>query len=192
MENIYNCIDNCAYVATCQENKKTKVDENSFCSLLDVQLSQSQKIKTGKLMEHIISDYILSLSTVQNIRPKNRKGFPEYDHLFLKDDVIYYAEIKANLNLDTEKTKATIDKCMYNVSRLKQDFPGKTIRWGLVSLRSLRTLDILPYTRSKYTKIENNLLGLLDYLDLFDIKTDFIDDHKYRQIVNYVVKKAFF
>ena len=189
MESIYNCIDNCAYLTTCQEAKQTKVDPNSFCSLFDIQLSQSQKIKTGKLMESIISDYIVSSGLFQNIRPKNKKG---YDHLFLKDDIIYYAELKANLNLDTEKSKATVNKCLSNVSRLQQAFPGKTIKWGLVSLRSLRTMDILPHTRCKYTKIENNLLGLRDYLELFDIQTDFIDEQNYRKLVNYVVDKAFF
>lgn len=191
METMYNCIDKCAYLKICQKTNTVKVDPNSFCSIIDVQLSQSQKIKTGKLMEELLSDYILSFGLVQNIRPKNTKGFSEYDHLFSKDNVIYYAELKANLNLDTEKSKATVNKCIHNVSRLEQAFPGKTIKWGLVSLRSLKTEDILPYTRSKYTKIANNLLGLQDYLGMLDINTDFLDNKSYKEFVNYAVKKSF-
>ena len=46
----------------------------------------------------------------KNIKEKNTKGKKETDHLFMdvNNKIIYYAEIKSNLNLDTEKSNETV------------------------------------------------------------------------------------
>ena len=44
---------------------------------------------------------------LKNIKSNTKKGDKETDHLFIDDlnKNIYYAELKSNLNLDTEKRK---------------------------------------------------------------------------------------
>ena len=93
------------YVQNCQPNGKKDVSSLSY--LIDQQMSQTSCIKTGFGVEKVFNDYILSITNLTSIKPKNSKGKKEKDHLYIDEvkKIIYYAEIKANLNLDTEKSK---------------------------------------------------------------------------------------
>ena len=100
--------NNNTYVKNCQTNKKK--DVNSFSYLIDRKLSQSDCIKLGNGIERVISDIVVSKKThFINIKSKNIKGKKERDLIFKDDNqkIIYYSEFKSNINLDTEKSKAT-------------------------------------------------------------------------------------
>jgi hypothetical protein len=108
-EDIFNCIIiNNSYVDFTTKN--TQRDSGSFYSLITRDLSQSDAIKLGIAIERIFIDLILTNTHMQNIRKPTTKGKKETDHLFLNNttNTIYYAEVKGNLNLDTEKRPATI------------------------------------------------------------------------------------
>ena len=57
---------------------------------------------------------ILKNSKLKNIKEKSEKDKKETDHLYKDEDkkIIHYAELKSNLDLDTEKSKVTVNKCL--------------------------------------------------------------------------------
>lgn len=105
---IAKIIENNIYVKECKSNKKK--DINSLSYLLDTIISQSDCIKLGIGCERILCDFILSNAQhLSNIKPINKKGSKERNHLFIdtKNKIIFYAELKGNINLDTEKSIET-------------------------------------------------------------------------------------
>lgn len=105
MEELNYLINECLYIQKSFSNKK-----KDFCSLSylsEKKLSQSDCIKLGNAIEKILSDLIIKKTNLVNIKEKNKKNYKEKDHLFKdeKNKIIYYAELKGNLNLDSEKSK---------------------------------------------------------------------------------------
>lgn len=92
--------------------KLGKDDNESLSTLIDIPLCQSEKIQFGNRMENMFSLFITMNTQYKNIKEKNSKGKKETDHLFMdvNNKIIYYAELKSNLNLDTEKSVETVQK----------------------------------------------------------------------------------
>jgi hypothetical protein len=85
-------------------------------------------------MEKVLREYVLYMNrSLKDIRPANKKGDKEKDHLFVDEDkkIIYYAELKSNLNLDTEKSKKTEAKVVKIKDSLVSKYIGYTIRYGV-------------------------------------------------------------
>lgn len=80
----------------------------------------------------------------KNIKEKNTKGKKETDHLFMdvNNKIIYYAEIKSNLNLDTEKSNETVQKCLNIEKMLINKYFKYKIKMFLVGLRHLTSSTI--------------------------------------------------
>ncbi len=112
------------------ENK----DFNSISFLIKRQLSQSQYIRFGLIIEKYLIDLIESETDLKNIKEKNKKNERERDHLFQdeKNKIIYYAEIKSNINLDTEKSKETCNKCLENLNKEQIKYPNYNVNMYLV------------------------------------------------------------
>ena len=99
---------------------------------------QSINIKLGRLGEFLSKELIiynpnLELLTcgIQTINEKNK----DVDLLF-KDEtykIIYYRELKGNIELDTEKLPATINKCKEIETSLKTKYAGYTINCGILN-----------------------------------------------------------
>ena len=181
-KNIFNIIDNNNYFIKCKENKNTckKDDENSICYLLkntlNISLTQSNCIKIGVFIENFIKDIILSYNhNIISIKEKNKKGEKEKDHLFLdeKNKIVYYAEIKTNLNLDSEKSKETVKKIIQIKDELKNKYKDHTIKYYLVSGRYLNNNEINKKIINKYNEIKDNIKGINDYLNEFNISFKF-------------------
>lgn len=181
-ENIFNLINEDNYFIKCKQNKNQnkKEDENSICYLLKnklkISLSQSDCIKIGIFIENFIKDIILSYNhNITSIKEKNKKGEKEKDHLFLdiKNKIIYYAEIKTNLNLDTEKSKETIKKILKIKDDLQKSYKNYTIKYYLVSGRYLNNTEINKKILNKYTEIKDNVKGLNDYLKELNVSFKF-------------------
>jgi len=100
--------------------------------------TQSINIKLGRLGEFLSKELInaspnLELLTcgIQNINEKNK----DIDLIF-KDElnkIIYYRELKGNIELDTEKLPATINKCKEIETSLKTTYSNYTINCGILN-----------------------------------------------------------
>lgn len=183
-------IKECNYITLCVSNPKK--DPSSLSFLVDRNMSQSDCIKLGVGVEKLLVDTVEKLTGLENIRPKNTKGEKERDHLF-KDEaykVIYYAELKANINLDTEKSKSTYTKCIQVLEELQQSYPDYEVRWCLLAHRYISTDDIPSVIKKKYTTISSNLFGINQYFNMVGIKFQFTED-SYRQYVNNIANAMF-
>ena len=178
-------LDNCDYVKNCKSNKEK--DSCSLSSLVDKPLSQGECIQLGIAIEHVIRQLILqSIPNLRDIRTKNTKGKQERDHLFCDDTkkVIYYAEVKGNLKLDTEKRSATVKKCEDILTQLREEYPGYDVKMFLVSARCLYNSDIATNIKKMYSKINSNLVGLNDYLACLGYNKGFITEEDYKKFMN--------
>jgi cysteinyl-tRNA synthetase len=117
----------------------------------------------------------------------------EKDHLFINTETktIYYAEIKSNLNLDTEKSKSTTNKCIAIVDELQQKYPDYTIKMFLVGTRYFTRGDFPNPIVKKYKNIQNNLVGINDYLHELGIDNVFCNQPNYVKFLNSVVDAMF-
>lgn len=184
-------IDDCDYIKNCNSN--INKNEDSFSYLIkDVVLSQSDCIKLGMGFEKLLSDTILKFTKLINIKPKNKKGYKEKDHLFIdeKNKIIYYAELKGNLNLDTEKSKSTCDKCNYIINELQNDYIDYKIKWCLLGYRYITNKDIKKSIMYKYNDIKDNVYGINEYLNMLNIPFKFTDDI-YIEYINKIAIKMF-
>lgn len=181
------------YVQSCTSNKKR--DFHSISYLIDRDMSQSDSIKLGNGNESVLRDLILLDPRWENIKPKNKKGQKERDHLFKKDDglekLIVYAEIKSNLNLDTEKCKSTSHKCLAIWEELRAEFPDYTIKMFLVGARYYETTDISKTIMDKYTVIQENVVGIKDYLTEMNASVSFDSEGAYKSFLNYMADRMF-
>ena len=185
-------IDKNDYVFSCVSNKKK--DYNSLSYLIEKDLSQSDCIKLGIGIEKVFKDIIISRNTnLENIKPINKKGQKEKDHLF-KDETtktIYYAEIKSNLNLDTEKCKSTSDKCVSILEELKIQFPDYEIKMFLIGLRYFDKKIIPKIVMNKYKIIQENVVGINDYFEQLHIGMKFADENEYKGFLNILANSMF-
>jgi len=190
IEKLTKLIKDCVYIKNCKSNKKR--DKNSLSYMIDINLSQSDCVKLGIAVEKLLSDIIIKYSNYKNIKPKNKKNNKEKDHLFMDDDkkIIYYAELKSNLNLDTEKSKNTCSKCLDIVETLKKEYPLYNINWCLLGLRYINILEIEKKILNKYSIISNNVFGINEYLKLLSIDIEF-DKVSYKEFLNTIVKYMF-
>ena len=179
-----------SYIKKCKSN--TKRDFNSLSYLITRKLSQSDCIKLGNGVEKIFYDIILSYTSLVDIKEKNRKGKREKDHLFCDHDnkVVYYSEFKSNINLDTEKSKATWKKCLFIRDELKQKYPGYNIEWCLVACRYTSREDIPKVIKHKYINIKENVLGINEYLHTLKVNLRFTDED-YKIFLNDMVDEMF-
>lgn len=186
-EELIIILDECCYL-----NKKTlkKRDESSLSYLIDKSMTQSQCIKLGILVEKILRQIILKLTNFKDIKPKNIKGKKEMDHLFVDEEnkIIYYAELKANINLDTEKSKSTYKKILEIYKELKNEFSNYEIRWCLLAFRYLNNNEIPKVLKSKYNEIKDNLYGINDYINLLKINNLFTKE-EYILFLNIIANK---
>jgi hypothetical protein len=189
-EQISHMIQHNEYVRHCVSNKKK--DKNSISSLIERSLSQSECIKLGIAMERVLTDITLHATPLQNIKEKNGKDKREKDHLFLDETnkIIYYAELKSNINLDTEKSKSTYKKCLRNLDELQMHYPDYTIHWYLVGLRYLSSVDVPGTIKHKYNPIKDHLIGINEYLQCLHVPWQFTEQ-TYRSFLHQMVDQMF-
>jgi hypothetical protein len=180
------------YVQKCVSNKKKDIHSLSY--LITYNLSQSDCIKIGIGLENVLRDLILCLAhELIDIKPKNKKGNKEKDHLFVNNNNknIYYAELKSNLNLDTEKTKSTYIKCLEIKKDLQKEYNNMNIIMFLVSTRHYTTNIIPQSIISKYEPIKDNLIGINEYFKLLSVPIKFDNEKEYIYILNLLAKSMF-
>lgn len=187
-----NIIDKNKYINETKVNKDR--DVNSLSYLIKKQLSQSECIRLGTAIEKLLIDLILDGNPkLKNIKTKNEKGKKEKDNLFSDDEnkIIFYAEIKSNLNLDTEKSVSTVNKCIDIKNELKEMFIGYEIRMFLVGIRYYEKEIIPANILKKYTKINDNLVGINNYFNALSVDIHFMCENDYADMLNYVANLMF-
>jgi hypothetical protein len=169
-------------------------DKNSLSYLVTACKSQSDCIKFGNAVESIFRDLVIYLSTfnLKDCKPKNIQGKKERDHLFCDNDkkIIYYAELKSNINLDTEKSKSTSNKCLEIVEELKKEYKDYEIRWCLFACRHLLYEDIPSVIKRKYNNISDNVYGVNQFMSMMGINYVFSEEN-YIKFLNYMGDKMF-
>jgi hypothetical protein len=187
-----NIINNNNYIKKCKSNKNKDISSLSYF-YGDLNLSQSDNIKVGNGLEKIFIDIVNKKNELKDIKKKNIKGVKERDNLFVdeKKKKIIYAELKSNLNLDTEKSKQTVEKCENIKKELEKEYPDYEISMNLVGLRYYKKEIIPEIIKKKYEKICNNLIGVNEYLRELGIQYLFDDENEYREILRYLVKKMY-
>lgn len=192
MKELYDVINECEYVKNCKSNKKK--DKESFSYLVtEIEISQSDCIKLGNGFEKIMRDLIIRKNkNIRDIKKKNEKGIKEKDHLFCndKEKIIYYAEFKTNLNLDTEKSKSTYSKCQEIVKELADEYKDYEIKWCLLGCRYINKNEITKTIQAKYNIIKEHVFGVNDYLEMVKIDIVF-DEISYKDFINKIAVQMF-
>jgi hypothetical protein len=151
---------------------KDNTDFNVKRLLNNNKLDQSQSIRFGKIFENFIKSLIKSkgyelineqLVDVYGTGSKTNKGKKDLDICFIKDDNIFYFESKLNLNLDSEKSKATDDKISEITDYLITENKGVSVFSGLITCWWEKEEGMSITTKT-------NLLFMKDFLELLDIK----------------------
>lgn len=119
-----------------------KVKDNYNISKLinNYTLTQGQYIVIGNKLEEIIKNFIkkigINVLPIKHMVCTNSDGGIkniQMDLVFIIDDCIHYFELKTNLNLDSEKNKATYDKINLVTEELKKIYPDKKVYGKLLS-----------------------------------------------------------
>jgi hypothetical protein len=200
IEKFSRVIQNIKYIKECK--KTNKKDIHSICYLLDErisrQLTQSDCIKLGFGLEYLFLEIIIQNAPhLKNITPlTTTKGKKQLDHLFedAEKKIIYYAELKSNLHLDTEKSRATAEKCLKIYNELCDTYPDYTVKMFLVGNRYLETTDLQKYNiiTNRYTIIKNNLCGVNDYFRELGLpQMCFVDAIQYAAVLHFLIKEMF-
>ena len=160
------------------KTNNSKIDKTSLKYIIKSEMTQSECVKLGILIEKHFLNFILTMSeSLKDIRPpKNKKGNRDMDHLFIDENnkIIHYAELKGNVNLDTEKSESTFDKVLLFEKQLKIQYPEYTINAFLVSVRYPFLEDIPIFVKNKYKGL--NLIGGVEYFETFGVSID-TDDY---------------
>ena len=175
------------YIKNSKSNKKK--DPSSLSYLIKRYMSPNDCIKLGKGVENLVTDIVLQYCSVKKIKQKNLK---DHAHLFIdkKAKIVYYAELKANINLDTENSKATYTKCLEIVKELQKEFPDYTVKWCLLAYRYIHSDCIALTIKKKYMPISENLYGINEYLEMLGIDFEFTEE-TYVSYLNTIADEMF-
>jgi hypothetical protein len=159
---------------------------------------QSINIKLGRLGEYISKELIktnknLELLTcgIQKINDKKK----DVDLIF-KDEInkiIYYRELKGNIELDTEKLPATISKCKEIETSLKNSYFDYTVNCGILNW-SVFNRKILTAGLSNIKMFENGGIKIDhmgDFLKIVDIVWSEQDYYLYFREIGGKIKNRF-
>jgi hypothetical protein len=105
--------------------------------------------------------------------------------------MIYFADLKSNLNLDTDKAKCTFEKCANIVEELYEKYPDYDVRWCLLGLRYFDKSIIDHKILYKYNKIQNKIYGVNDYFASLKIPLQFNDEDEYKTFINIIAEEMF-
>src|SRR6056300_1625307 len=159
--------------------RKPVDDFESIKSLIEFPITQSQSIRLGKVAEDILRLEINETSEWEDIKPPNRRGEKERDHLFRHiTEAIKYAESKANLHLDTEKKNGTVDKIL-DLARIEGTDPI------LLALRHYSRETLRHSSYADYYESNGVIVMPVDeYMESYGIKCPFGSEREYRRWLN--------
>ncbi len=165
------------------QKKLTK--HKNISVLLGTELNQSQNIKFGKVFEQFIKNVVNVVKgeviDIHFIDMPNGK-VKDVDILFELNDVVYYFEVKCNLNLDSEKSKVTDQKIIKITNQLSKKYDnivsGCLTCW-FDGVGVINKLETKVYFMRDFLKIVGLTVSEEEYYNIFkelgkiiEIKTD--------------------
>lgn len=174
-----------------KQKKKNVPDIASMKHLVERNINQSECIRLGIELENLFKDLILYRSGEWILLTEKIVEKKQCDHLFYNKNKnkIIYAEIKCNLNLDTEKSLSTIKKCQMIEQKLREKYKCE-VQMCLVGIRYYKTHIIHPKIMRKYEQIIGNVCGINEYLGMFGLD-GFCDEKEYKHFINEFVNILF-
>ena len=158
---------------------------------------QSICIKFGHFGEFIAKELIKTNSNfelltcgVQVVNDKKK----DIDLIF-KDEInkiIYYRELKGNIELDTEKLPATIEKCKEIEKSLEEKYKDYKIdcgilNWSVYNRKILKSgISNIQFFENKGIKINH----MEEFLNIIDIKWDEDDYYLYFRNIGKMIKNS--
>lgn len=167
-----------AYIRTLKACERKGRDPSSLSFLVKHDISQSAAIKLGNTLEEVFNlaiSEILSEKFVRSNLKKNVKGERQKDILMINEETkdVIYAEIKANINLDTQKAPATVNSTIKVVEDYKAK--GYTVRGFVIALRYLKSDDIPTTLAKKYQMFKEHdnihLIGIDEFITVITNET---------------------
>jgi hypothetical protein len=156
---------------------------------------QSINIKLGKLGEFLSKELIKTNPNLEllncGIQKINNKK-KDVDLIF-KDEVnkiIYYYELKGNIELDTEKLPATITKCKEIETSLKTTYMDYTVHCGILNW-SVYNRKILTAGLSNIKTFENagiKIYHMEDFLNTINVSWNEDDYYSYFKEIGTKIK----
>lgn len=170
-------------------NKQKNIDKNSLIYLINRNATQSQIIKMGIALEKILNELITTHTEYETIIEKESKVQKDMFFKHKTKKIIFYGELKSNINLDTEKSKATIEKINRVSNEIKTKYTNFEIYSFLINLRYLNKKDIPTQIINKYhNKI--SIIGINEFLNWFKF-IQFENEINYKKFINFVFDTMF-
>jgi hypothetical protein len=160
---------------------------------------QSICIKMGRFGEFLTKEIIATNPNfelldcgVQSVNEKKKDidllfRYSSKSEPYLNNKIIFYRELKGNIELDTEKIPATIEKCKVIKSFLQSKYPDYEINYGILNW-SVYNRDIFIKGLNNIKAFEKNGIKIdhfSDFLQIMDIEWDMKDFYNYfREIGN--------
>lgn len=180
------------YISSIKQKAKAGRHDTSLSYLVSRDISQSTCIRLGIVCEQIAVLLLSSLleGKMTNAIQKTSKGKKQRDIHFcnMESMTAIYAEVKGNINLDTEKAPETIKKIIYIENEIREK--GFAVNTYLISLRYLRTADISEQNiKKKYSGVK--LIGIADFIENMkcELPLQLQTYEKYSEFLTYLTTK---
>lgn len=151
--------------------KKTNKSTGAFSELLNFPnvSKQSISIKMGNILENSYNKFIDENEIAKSIKNVEKDNINhQIDIMFLYNNNLYYFESKINLNLDTEKSKATI----YKIKKIEEYLTKKYSKYNIIcKLLSSRydTSSNVKHTKKQYIDY-CDVYGYSDFFKIFGVE----------------------
>ena len=148
---------------------------------------QSIVIKFGRVFEKMLQKEIqdskqfnLGTNGIQRIRGLNKKK--DIDLLFCDTQrkIVYYRELKANIDLDTEKLPATVDKIKQIEKHLQKEYASYSINYGVLCMTVYSKIQLSERLIKKVNTYENAGVPVDFAADIFSTLGVFINESEWR------------
>jgi len=159
---------------------------------------QSVCIRMGRFGEFLAKELIQSNTNlkllncgVQKINDKNKDIDLLFQNSCDKQKIIYYRELKGNIELDTEKIPATIKKCNEIKYHLKSKYVDYHINCGILnwSVYNRNNISKSIYNIQTFEKSNIKIDHFEDFLHIIGIEWDEKDFYDYFKIIGNKITK---
>ena len=198
-----------------QQNTYTQLGTVSYLLFGRKPSTQSINIKMGRLGEFLAKEMVKSHPSLillncgvydfnthpiatttsfdESLKPVSKKK--DVDLLFQCEDTktIYYRELKGNIELDTEKFPATIEKCLFIKKQLQSMYANYSINCGIFHW-TMYSSSVLPHSKRMYKETlqenEIEITSMKDYLSIVEMNWDEKDYYIFfRKIGNRIINE---